>query len=91
MVIYSVLYNALFIATGYSGYGLVIQVCRSMVLRVPAVWLLAGMVSIHWIWLFQPISFAGAAALTWLFSWILLKKLRKDMAGSSTEMGPYIR
>ena len=91
MVIYSVLYNALFIATGYSGYGLVIQVCRSMVLRVPAVWLLAGMVSIHWIWLFQPISFAGAAALTWLFSWILLKKLRKDMAGNSTEMGPYIR
>ena len=79
MVIYSVLYNALFIATGYSSYGLVIQVCRSMLLRVPAVWLLAGMVSIHWIWLFQPISFAGAAALTWLFSWILLKKLRKDL------------
>ena len=50
-----------------------------MLLRVPAVWLLAGMVSIHWIWLFQPISFAGAAALTWLFSWILLKKLRKDL------------
>lgn len=77
MVIYSVLYNALFIATGYSAYGLVIQVCRSMLLRVPAVWLLAGAVSIDWVWLFQPISFTGAAALTWLFSWILLKKLRR--------------
>ena len=32
----------LFIATGYSSYGLVIQVCRSMLLRVPAVWLLAA-------------------------------------------------
>ncbi|MDO5115539.1 MAG: MATE family efflux transporter [Synergistaceae bacterium] len=80
MVIYSVIYNALFIATGNSSYGLVIQVCRSMLLRIPAVWLLAGFVSVNWVWLFQPASFTGAAALTWLFSLILFRKLKKEMA-----------
>lgn len=81
-VIYSVIYNSLFIATGYSAYGLVIQICRSMLLRIPAAWFLAQSVSLSWIWLFQPISFVGAAALTWLFSWILLKKLRRDLGVS---------
>jgi len=78
MVIYSVIYNALFIATGYSTYGLVIQVSRSMLLRIPAAQILSKFVSLDNIWWFQPISFAGAAALTAVFSCKLLDRIKDD-------------
>ncbi len=76
MVIYSVIYNSLFIATGYSTYGLITQVSRSMLLRIPAAHFLSKVVSLDNIWWFQPVSFAGAAILTALFSCTLLKKIK---------------
>lgn len=78
-VIYSVLYNSLFIATGFSAYGLVIQVCRSMALRIPAAWALAALLSIRWVWLFQPVSFIGAALLTWFFARRLMRRLGAEL------------
>lgn len=80
MVIYSVIYNALFIATGFSGYGLAAQIFRSVLLRVPAAHALAKIVTLDHVWWFQPISFAGAALLTAFFAWRLLKKIKSDLS-----------
>ena len=79
MVIYSVIYNALFVATGFSTFGLLTQIFRSLMIRVPAAHFLSGILTIDHIWWFQPISFLGAALITGLFSWILLRKLKRDM------------
>lgn len=79
MVIYSMIYNALFISTGYSIYGLITQVSRSLVLRVPIAHFLSRVVSIDYIWWFQPVSFAGASVLTALFSWIVFKSIKKNI------------
>ncbi len=81
LVIYNIFYNALFVATGYSAFGLIVQICRSLIFRISAIWLLAGLVSIQWIWLFQPISFVGGTLVTWLFAHYLMKKLERDMGG----------
>ena len=79
MVIYSVIYNALFVATGHSSFGLITQIFRSLIIRVPAAHFLSKIFSLENIWWFQPISFFGAALMTWFFAWVLLKKLKKDM------------
>ena len=79
MVIFSVIYNALFVATGFSSFGLMTQIFRSLLIRVPAVQFLSGILSLDQIWWFQPISFLGGALMTGLFSWILLRKLKRDM------------
>jgi putative MATE family efflux protein len=79
MVIYSIIYNSLFVATGFSSFGLVTQIVRSVLVRVPAAHFLSQMVSLDNIWWFQPISFLGGAFMTGLFSWILLRKLKHDM------------
>jgi putative MATE family efflux protein len=79
MVIFSVMYNALFVATGFSSFGLITQIFRSLLIRVPAAQFLSGIMSLDQIWWFQPISSFGAAFITGLFSWILLRKLKRDM------------
>ncbi len=78
MVIYTMIYNALFIATGYSAYGLITQIFRSMVIRIPVVYLLSSYVSLNMIWCFQPIAFLGATILTALFAWVLMRKINSD-------------
>lgn len=75
--IYSVLYNAFFIATGHTIYSLVIQMSRSIVLRIPAAFLFASIGSARSVWAFQPFSFCGAALLTFLCSRMLFRKLRR--------------
>lgn len=78
-VIYSVIYNAMFIATGFSTFGLVIQVCRSMLLRIPTAIFFASFFSLQWVWLFQPASYLSAALMTWGFVWYLLRRLKKEL------------
>ncbi|MDL2298822.1 MATE family efflux transporter [Synergistaceae bacterium OttesenSCG-928-D05] len=78
-VIYSVLANGFFIATGFSAYGLMVQIVRSLILRIAAVYYLAQRVSVDQIWWFQPISFVGGALLAAFFFSVLLRKLRRDM------------
>ncbi len=56
MVIFSVMYNALFVATGFSSFGLITQIFRSLLIRVPAAQFLSGILSLDQIWWFQPIS-----------------------------------
>ncbi|NLD06137.1 MAG: MATE family efflux transporter [Synergistaceae bacterium] len=82
MVIYSVIYNALFVATGFSTFGLLTQIFRSLIVRVPAAHFLSQILTLDYVWWFQPIAFLGAALMTGLFSWILLRKLKREMEPS---------
>ncbi|MDD4159318.1 MAG: MATE family efflux transporter [Synergistaceae bacterium] len=79
MVIYSVIYNALFVATGFSAFGLITQIFRSLVIRVPAAHFLSGILPLDKIWWFQPVSFLGAAFMTGFFSWVIMRKLKRDI------------
>ncbi len=73
---YGMIYNALFIAVGSSVYGFFVQISRCFAFRLPMAWLLASTVSMSWVWLFQPLSFVCAAAMTWFFALRLMKKLK---------------
>ncbi len=79
MLIYSMIYNSLFVATGFSVFGLIVQLVRSVLVRVPAAHLLSLTVSMNNIWWFQPISSFGAALAAGFFSWLLLRRLKHDM------------
>lgn len=79
MVVYNVIYSALFIATGHSAYGMVSEALRSVLIRVPAAKILSVLVSVHYIWWFQPISYIGAAMSTAFFSRRLLREMKSRM------------
>ncbi len=85
LVVYNILYNALFVATGHSTYGLIVQISRSLIFRISCIWVLAGLVTVQWIWLFQPLATAGGTAVTWVFACMMMKKLRRDMEGGLRE------
>lgn len=78
-LIYASIMNSLFTATGFTIYGLIVQIMRSMVFRIFAVSFLASRVSVYHIWWFQPISFAGGALFALLFANILMRSMRCSM------------
>lgn len=77
--IFAFIMNSLFLATGSTMYGFIVQVMRSMVFRIIAITFLASRVSVDYVWWFQPISFTGGALCAFLFARVLMKKLRRDM------------
>lgn len=79
---YCMIYNALFIAVGSSVYGFLVQISRCIAFRLPMAWFLAASVSMSWVWLFQPLSFVCAAALTWGFAMRLMYKLKGELDGA---------
>ncbi|MDO4987800.1 MAG: MATE family efflux transporter [Synergistes sp.] len=78
-VMYATIYNALFTAVGKTVYGLIIQTFRSLFVRITALWVLAHYLTIHWIWVFQPISYFASGAMTFFFARSLMKKLKKEL------------
>lgn len=78
-VAFASIMNALFTATGFTVYGLAVQVSRSLVFRIFAVSFLASRVSVHHIWWFQPLSFAGGAIVAFFFASVLMRKLTVEM------------
>ena len=78
LVVYIVVYNSLFIATGHSVYGTVAMLSRTAILRVPVAHVLSAFVSVSYIWLFQPISYAGAALITAYYGNRLIRRIESD-------------
>jgi putative MATE family efflux protein len=70
--------NALFVATGYSIYGTVSQLVRSIFVRVPSAYLFAHLFGIGGIWLFQPVSWFFASVISAFFAAILLRKTKES-------------
>jgi putative MATE family efflux protein len=75
-IIANFIMNALFVATGYSAFGTVVSLVRSIIIRVPAAYFFAHLFGIRGIWIFQPVSWSLAAALSWFFFVKLVKKIK---------------
>jgi putative MATE family efflux protein len=70
--------SGFFVGTGYSLFGTVTQLLRSVVFRVSAAWILARMFSISHIWWFQSISFFLASFVAGAFFLYLTRKLKRE-------------
>jgi putative MATE family efflux protein len=77
-IISQFLMNSLFVATGYSAFGTIAQLVRSILVRVPVAYILAIYLGIRWIWLFQPVSWLFGALISWAFMVYLQKKIKND-------------
>jgi Na+-driven multidrug efflux pump len=71
--------NSLFVGTGYSIFGTVTQIVRSILIRVPAAYLFAHFLGARGIWLFQPVSWIFAAAVSWIFAVRLIRRMKNDL------------
>lgn len=80
-LIFTSVMNSLFTAVGVTIYGMLVQIMRSMVFRIFAVSFLAGRVSEHYIWIFQPVSFTGGAFVALFFACVLIRRLKIEMGG----------
>jgi putative MATE family efflux protein len=73
-----ILSGAFFVGTGYSIYGTVTQLLRSIVFRVSAAWLLARYLPISQIWWFQSIAFLLASFVAFVFFRAIFSKIRRE-------------
>jgi putative MATE family efflux protein len=78
LIIAQFIMNALFVATGYSVFGTVVQLVRSIIARVPAAYLFASLFGIAGIWLFQPVSWIFGTLVAWIFLVRLVARIRRD-------------
>ncbi|MDR1965937.1 MAG: MATE family efflux transporter [Synergistaceae bacterium] len=77
-VIAQLMMNSLFVATGYSAFGTIAQLVRSLVVRVPAAYLLASLWGIGVVWAYQPASWFFAAIVSAIFLAHLIRKIKND-------------
>ncbi|MDR3254399.1 MAG: MATE family efflux transporter [Synergistaceae bacterium] len=70
--------NALFVATGYSFFGTIVQLVRSILARVPAAYVFATFLGIRGIWLFLPVSWFFGAIMASIFTVSLVARIRKN-------------
>ena len=75
-IIVQFILNAFFVATGYSTFGTVAQLVRSIFVRIPAAYFFASLWGDRGIWLFQPASWLFGAIVAWFFASYLVKKIR---------------
>ncbi len=68
--------NALFVATGYSLFGTISQLTRSILVRVPIAYLFAHLWGERGIWGFQPASWFCGAAVSAAFAIYLVRHIR---------------
>ncbi|MDR3354898.1 MAG: hypothetical protein LBO21_07655, partial [Synergistaceae bacterium] len=76
--IFLVLSSGFFVGTGYSFFGTVSQLLRSVVFRVSAAWIFARIFSLSYIWWFQSLSFFLASFVSLSFFLYLFAKLRRE-------------
>jgi len=76
--IFLALASGFFVGTGYSIYGTITQLLRSVVFRVSAAWIFTRMFSIDNIWWFQSISFILASFVAGAFLTYLRRKIKRE-------------
>ncbi|MDR3354664.1 MAG: MATE family efflux transporter [Synergistaceae bacterium] len=76
--IFLVLSSGFFVGTGYSFFGTVSQLLRSVVFRVSAAWIFARIFSLSYIWWFQSLSFFLASFVSLSFFLYLFAKLKRE-------------
>ncbi|MDR1138045.1 MAG: MATE family efflux transporter [Synergistaceae bacterium] len=77
--IFLVIANGFFVGTGYSVFGTITQMMRSIVFRISAAWIFSRIFTLEHIWWFQSLSFFLASFVSCSFFMYLKKKLRKEL------------
>jgi len=65
-----------FVGTGYSIFGTITQIMRSIVFRISAAWIFSRIFTIENIWWFQPLAFFLASFVSMTFFMYLMKRIR---------------
>jgi putative MATE family efflux protein len=79
--IFLILSSGFFVGTGYSFFGTITQLLRSVVFRVTLAWAFSRLFSFNDIWWFQSLSFfLGSLVAMALFSY-LLRRIRAEFSG----------
>jgi putative MATE family efflux protein len=86
--IFLVIANGFFVGTGYSIFGTITQLMRSIVFRVSAAWIFSRIFSLEHIWWFQSLSFFLASFVSLSFFMYLRRKLKRELG--SEKKGPPI-
>jgi Na+-driven multidrug efflux pump len=69
-----------FVATGYSLFGTMTQLTRSIFARIPAAHFFAWWLGERGIWWFQPFSYLISSFVAWFCFVYMMRKIRKDFA-----------
>jgi len=68
--------SGFFVGTGYSIFGTVTQIMRSIVFRISAAWIFSRIFTIENIWWFQSLAFFLASFVSMTFFMYLMKRIR---------------
>jgi len=72
--------GSFFVGTGYSFFGTITQLMRSIVFRVSAAWIFSRILSLNNIWWFQSIAFFLASFVAMAFFLHLSKKIKLELS-----------
>jgi putative MATE family efflux protein len=76
--IFLTLSSGFFVGTGYSLFGTITQLMRSVVFRVSAAWIFARFLPLSRVWWFQSLSFFLASFVAFSFFMYLFRKIRRE-------------
>jgi Na+-driven multidrug efflux pump len=78
--IFLVIASGFYVGTGFSIFGTITQLMRSIVFRVSAAWIFSRVFTIDNIWWFQSIAFFLASFVSMGFFFYLSKRLRLELS-----------
>jgi Na+-driven multidrug efflux pump len=73
-----VMTSGFFVGTGYSIFGTITQLLRSVVFRVSAAWFFARFLPLSQIWWFQSLAFFLGSFIALIFFLYVLRRIRRD-------------
>ncbi|MDR3331143.1 MAG: MATE family efflux transporter [Synergistaceae bacterium] len=76
--IFMVVTSGFFVGTGYSIFGTITQLLRSIVFRVSAAWLFARFLPLSQIWWFQSLAFFLGSFVALIFLLHVFRRIRRD-------------
>jgi putative MATE family efflux protein len=79
-VILQIMLSSAFVATGYSLFGTMAQLMRSVLGRIPTAYFFAWWLGERGIWWFQPVSWVLGAGVAWACFVHMMRKIRKDFS-----------
>jgi len=82
--IFLALSSGFFVGTGYSFFGTVTQLLRSVVFRVSAAWIFSIVFPLHRVWWFQSLSFFLGSLVALSFFLYLLRRLKLEFESGSS-------
>ncbi|MDR0615466.1 MAG: MATE family efflux transporter [Synergistaceae bacterium] len=83
--IFLILSTGFFVGTGYSFFGTITQLLRSIVFRVSAAWIFSRMFPLDRIWWFQSLSFFLGSLVAMTFLSYLLRRIRAEFSAQTRQ------